>query len=664
MTCGLTSLLLTSHRSDFKTAFALYCDLVAQYTAVEASLAISLEDFWSQVRLHLLERAMHAAHHLGSVDSKELAMLGLQYLKFQSEVSSAHDTDSSQATTQLVLQSWDRFNSSDGAGELDILGHPVFEIRSISPKAEHLEGEDGCRATVEIVSHLALPLEIDDCRLAFSGGDLEQLWFATGPTSLIRGTNFILVTCNMSVSGLFKLDSGRILLGNMTFEYQLDGEAGSSSRLLRIPRDYEALSARLQVPRHLALDGAAHLVMVLKTGRNDVEQATVAMEVADDALRWLWSEAACENLKVEPTDTSVKLPNLEKGQTYSISIPYASAARLDSLGVHISIDYITRSRQVLRRAFLSTQHLDLSLPLAVNVQDFFRPGYLLSKFTVSAAGAGSLSIGTAELSSEGTKALYTVKAATQSSRIRQLVPETPLPFVFKVSKADQHTSGLAGPRVLRFMLNYRTLPEELEMLLMAAIQQDGVLEAEPSKMLATGGEATLRVRNLSSNVLLEASRNHWTFSNPESVGDLLSSSKNDGSMLRIIKNISEQASAILPTLPWRTLSIPVEVPSMEIITCSRFIVPEGRVFMPGQPIAVRLEIRSSMDWAESAVNGEEKKHNEYEMTYDVVADRGWWLVGGRKRGAYVAKVSERLLLWLTRNGYSRQEPYTLPAFDF
>lgn len=66
---------------------------------------------------------------------------------------------------------------------------------------------------------------------------------------------------------------------------------------------------------------------------------------------------------------------MPKDSELVLSVPYACPVRLDSLDVRTSLDYETVDRRDLRRAFRECHTLDLALPIAVNVQDFFRPDW-------------------------------------------------------------------------------------------------------------------------------------------------------------------------------------------------------------------------------------------------------------------------------------------------
>lgn len=72
---------------------------------------------------------------------------------------------------------------------------------------------------------------------------------------------------------------------------------------------------------------------------------------------------------------SIQLKHLSKDSKVVLSVPFACPTRLDSLDVRISLDYETSERRELRRAFREQHVLDLALPVAVNVQDFFRPDW-------------------------------------------------------------------------------------------------------------------------------------------------------------------------------------------------------------------------------------------------------------------------------------------------
>lgn len=72
---------------------------------------------------------------------------------------------------------------------------------------------------------------------------------------------------------------------------------------------------------------------------------------------------------------SIQIEHLPKTYKVVLSVPFACPTRLDSLDVRISLDYESLHRRELRRAFRENHVLDLALPIAVNVQDFFRPDW-------------------------------------------------------------------------------------------------------------------------------------------------------------------------------------------------------------------------------------------------------------------------------------------------
>lgn len=106
---------------------------------------------------------------------------------------------------------------------------------------------------------------------------------------------------------------------------------------------------------------------------------------------------------------------------------------------------------------------------------------------------------------------------------------------------------------------------------------------------------------------------------------------------------------------WRSLTIPVEVPPMQvstlidmpheddcsydlkpiqIISSSALQFPSGDFdYRVGEPIDVRVRIETSTAWSS------DPDEEPVTMMYDVIADKEAWLVAGPKRGSYRADVS-------------------------
>ena len=106
---------------------------------------------------------------------------------------------------------------------------------------------------------------------------------------------------------------------------------------------------------------------------------------------------------------------------------------------------------------------------------------------------------------------------------------------------------------------------------------------------------------------------------------------------------------------WRSLTIPVEVPPMQvklgsglrvaiasdtdclpnqIISQSSLTFPSAdTTYRVGEPIDVRTRIETSTAWS---TDPDEKP---VPMMYDIITDKESWLVAGPKRGSYLAEVS-------------------------
>lgn len=122
-------------------------------------------------------------------------------------------------------------------------------------------------------------------------------------------------------------------------------------------------------------------------------------------------------------------------------------------------------------------------------------------------------------------------------------------------------------------------------------------------------------------------------------------------------------SAIKPVTPrWRTLRIPVEIPLRRLLTSVRLTPtsPTSSVY-EGRALAFDLELATSYAWL-----GEAEKR-VFKVTYDITANAEDWVVVGKKRGIYVADVSEVSCELLTtarpsRNPAGRSSPSTARVF--
>lgn len=77
---------------------------------------------------------------------------------------------------------------------------------------------------------------------------------------------------------------------------------------------------------------------------------------------------------------------------------------------------------------------------------------------------------------------------------------------------------------------------------------------------------------------------------------------------------------------------------MSLIACSsiEFVSPPCGVPTLGVPISIKVTIATSFDWAGMMDDGQK----ELLVSYDVVVEKGSWLLGGKKKGIYTAKVSK------------------------
>ncbi|KAH8913287.1 hypothetical protein BT69DRAFT_266738 [Atractiella rhizophila] len=89
-------------------------------------------------------------------------------------------------------------------------------------------------------------------------------------------------------------------------------------------------------------------------------------------------------------------------------------------------------------------------------------------------------------------------------------------------------------------------------------------------------------------------------------------------------------------MPWRSLEIPVEMPSMTIINIVKVLAANTSGHEVGEALPVQISIHSSLEWN---VDETIYQQNSVGLVYDVAADPEDWLVTGRKKGEFLVSPS-------------------------
>ncbi|KAK0563855.1 hypothetical protein OC861_004595 [Tilletia horrida] len=491
---------------------------------------------------------------------------------------------------------------------------------------------DGHFLRVRIRSALGAPVQVDDVRLCLTNGEREQLWFTSGKVTLREGSaagdvQCLQLYCASYAPGTYAVDVTQVRIAKIIFQVPLLPQGGPTATadsntafapgrtlisqgprghgpasgagqgvrmafpfLVQIPTDPDALQAAVRLPDVIRLGQPRCGIIEIRTGRNFVRTADIALlmlhDIAGGGSSILSGLAQAELVPSEhsgsvevvaPSPTAsdkVQVKNLPAGSVICLQFPLLEASTVASFRTLLNIDhYSGASRQeadssessLLKRQFRRVQDLLIALPLGVNAQDVFRSDHMTSRFTISSAGGSRLEIQTPDLNvrrGDGNAknqaehlSIERQPNTTQGGSAAQVVTvQQPASFVFKLTPQK---GRLGGRAVFELTLRYK-----------------------------------------------------------------LTLANADGT--------------------WQTIIIPVEVPNMDIVNEVKIVAlgQSARTLSPywpsGQPIRMRFTINSTAQW--SQVDSESSPSRTETFLYDVVTDHDTWLVCGLTRGTMQVSV--------------------------
>ncbi|KAJ6630673.1 trafficking protein particle complex subunit 10 [Mycena sp. CBHHK59/15] len=563
---------LDVHRGRLAAALSTYTSLPAHYAP----------HMWTSLESLMLSLALDTHESLDKAKDREWIHILLSFLKTYVDTVGLdllmHEEDSTEYISRLVEAMKDSAAALDS--DLPHPEHPAISIQ-VSPNAKPAGDKDGSFLDVIIHNHLPCALPIDEIVATVSGRDSERLRFASHSGPIPPGKTETTLFCPTSSAGTYILESTEARMAYLVLQWthrkalarQKSGFKNGFS-LVRIPRDLLAMDVRLHQPNLIELGKPPTLLVAVSTGRNHVAKASIKFSAPSVTFRCL-EVTLCDE-----------------------------------------VEYVTVAEPAITRTLHLTRVVATTLPISVNVEDFFRGNRLFSKFTISTTSHQHVRISAAQLQipDGGLEGLKVVACSPQARSVVTVTPAQPANFLFYLDSAN-------GPvrDSLKFRISYRMLREEVEALIEASVEQ-----------VLSNSTALLAERVGLVNRLVEALEQDsaWV----EMYGMSASSTFPRCSLLHEHKHP-------LPTQgTWREIKIPVDVPYMNIIAAARVrlvspsVSSEGSPLYAGQPISAVLSIHTSFHWG-SSVNDKERS---FMMRFDVEEMVREWLVSGRKRGDFAA----------------------------
>ncbi|KAG9041581.1 hypothetical protein FS837_012056 [Tulasnella sp. UAMH 9824] len=400
---------LDDARQRHPSAHAVFASLPGHYVAQK----------WSSLEGFVLLRSMKCYPQLDRPKDKEWVTQAIAFLR--AFVSHGDDQDgqaeeSSDASfasmfgqekinfiTELVNGLRDAVSLDD---ELVVQSHPAFSLKLESESGRLLETEDGSTIDVTVVNSLPVGVSTSAVCFKVNGGGDELLFSSSGAeVSLPPGQTRLSLSCRqpkynlemqIPCAGIFKVGSSSIRVGKVTFEYSASSATNRTqkadkesrkitpqSQVLRLPRDDQALDVQLAFPDNVILDATPHLMLSVYTGRNHVTKATVGLRNPTDEVVFNIEEAeVCQGV---PADLiafsyeSITIRDVPPNTTLRVNVPY-SGVRLDTIKASspestnssMTLMEFTVDSNDIQRQFTRSRQVSTALPLAVNVQDYFR----------------------------------------------------------------------------------------------------------------------------------------------------------------------------------------------------------------------------------------------------------------------------------------------------
>ncbi|GAA5999266.1 transport protein particle complex II subunit TRS130 [Rhodotorula paludigena] len=525
---------------------------------------------------------------------------------------------------------------------------PTFSITLKEGCGERPVDEDGMRATVLVRSVLPCDVRVDEVRLKLATSDGEQVWLTGGACTLPPGDTAVSVFCPTSVTGRLTLELSQLRFSRIIFQYShrpvSDRNLAPDPRIVPVSPgkqpsiylspDHQAVTMYTEEPDAVHLDRERQLIICVDPGRNQVSRITLRFDVFDQDVVFAVSRSACLDKGVRMTsdgDESLVLEGLKPFEIVKVCVPLSGQIINPVVEFSTSAEYTTAKRPQTRRTFRRTSTYSVALPLAVNVQDYFRERSLLSKFSVTSDGIHGLKVKSACISAPSQ---VTVKPCRLEGHAPVVIsPLQTANFLFKIACEDP--ASVSDP--LRLVLTYSSIEHRLRIRVsVTARAKLSTPDLIPHRrwILSALIAESLSLTNLDEYCAKE-SLEHLGYDELAWIKRCemcLVQREKRNAVLAAIQDIygDLRAAPSGDALDcWRTLEIPLDLPALNVLNLVRIQPALSRTEV-GQAIPATLTIRSVFRWRRDA------SEEPVRLRYAVVANTGEWVVSGRAKREFVA----------------------------
>ncbi|OJA10941.1 hypothetical protein AZE42_04658 [Rhizopogon vesiculosus] len=639
---------LDIHRGRLANALTIFTSLPAHYAP----------HMWTSLESFMLSRAINTHAELERPQDREWIHTLLSFLRTY-----ANDTSkeliSEEGDEKYVTHLINALHTAASSLDSDLIhsDHPIMAVQ-VSGDTTCSDDEDLAFVNATISNRLPCDVAVGEVSVTLRGRDSAGLKFTTKMDKIPPGQSTVTLSCPTSSWGLYALESSEVIMSHLRFQWQHKSTATTTSKndrisLVRVPRSLRALDVQIRQPQQTELGTTSRFLLVISTGQNVISRATIKA-TPPSGVQCNYSEAQLEaegTGTLEVADDAIVLLDAPADSDIAISLPHSDASRYHTMKIGLSVTYNTQSSLDVIRTLQTSRVITVSLPIAVNVEDFFRGKRFDDYITLHYVRISSTEL-------QGPTSLNGVKISgcRPTRPVITVTPEHPVNFLFSIESSN-------GPVVdpLNLVIKYRILRDEVEALIRQTVEAvlSSISGEKPQYCSVRRALVDKLISHLESNA-------EWVETYRATGEIVLPDSFDDGGDFRgpIRQALAQCRPETASPCPWREIKIPVDVPRMNIVTAAQITIQPSDIqsdhvppIYAGQPISATLILQTSFHWAEK-----EGKQPSYKMRYDVEERVKDWLLCGRKRGDFVATNGGSFAVPLTLIALHHGE-ITLPKVD-
>ncbi|KAI9571283.1 hypothetical protein HD554DRAFT_2169127 [Boletus coccyginus] len=455
---------LDVYRGRLSNALTVFTSLPAHYAPHR----------WTSLESLMLSRALDTHAALQKPRDREWIHILLAFLKTYTNDRSTELVTSDEGIKEYIAGLVSALRVAAEKLDSDLI-HPDYPVISISvaSDANSSEEDDSLSLGVTIQNRLPCDVVIDEVSVTLTGQDANRLKFAAQINKLSPGDNHLTLNCATACCGVYVLDNSEVQMSRLRLQWCHKTSAGTIPAkgtmlpLVRLPYNSRGLDIQLQQSHEVDLGAISRMMLVLCTGRNDISMATIKLSapggltLTTSMLRHRIQDVSglIAARKFDPSENCLKITDVPKDTNLIILVPHTDASRLNAVKIDVKVTYSTVPQPTIPRTLRKSHIVNISLPIAVNVEDIFRGKRLFSKFTISATTHQHVRLQSADLQGPSHDLGVKISKYRSSHAMMTVAPENPVNYLFTIE--SEHGSVVEP---LKLVILYRTLHEEVEAL--------------------------------------------------------------------------------------------------------------------------------------------------------------------------------------------------------